>query len=119
MRAYTSPEALDSMRKVVLEVKGEPALRSLAAALEGACARLLLASLLACGAARPLAAHPNPASPKTNLPQNLHTAAGVAHKLWVEQPEGFATCLATKPAPKSTLALHLKKLPLCKTALGG
>lgn len=36
MRAYTAPEALYSMRKVVLEVKGEPALRSLAAALEGA-----------------------------------------------------------------------------------
>ena len=30
--------------------------------------------------------------------------AGVAHKLWVEQPEDYATCLATAPAPKSTVA---------------
>ena len=31
------------------------------------------------------------------------TAGGVAHKLWVEQPEGVPTCLATKPYPRSAL----------------
>lgn len=39
---------------------------------------------------------------------------GVAHKLWIEQPEDFATCLATHPAAKSTVAAHFKKLKLCK-----
>ena len=40
--------------------------------------------------------------------------AGVAHKLWVEQPEEYATCLATAPAPKSTVAPLVKKLKLCR-----
>ena len=26
--------------------------------------------------------------------------AGVDHKLWIEQPENFPTCLAVKPYPK-------------------
>jgi hypothetical protein len=29
------------------------------------------------------------------------SGAGVGHKLWVEQPEDFPTCLATRPLPKS------------------
>jgi len=37
------------------------------------------------------------------------TESGVAHKLWLEQPENVATCLATKPARKSTLQPHFKK----------
>lgn len=41
-------------------------------------------------------------------------AANVAHKLWTEQPEDFATCLATKPYPKNAVAQHFKKLQLCK-----
>ena len=61
--------------QVVLEVKGEPQLRTLSAALE---------------------------------------SAGVAHKLWTEQPENVATCLATKPYPKQAVAAHFKKLNLCK-----
>lgn len=73
--AYCSPEALDSMHKVVLEVKGESQLRALSASLND---------------------------------------AGVAHKLWTEQPENFATCLATKPYPKNSVAQHFKKLQLCK-----
>ena len=48
-----------------------------------------------------------------NLAANL-TEGGVAHKLWIEQPEDFATCLATHPAAKSTVAAHFKKLKLCK-----
>ena len=44
------------------------------------------------------------------------TAAGVAHKLWVEQPEDFPTCLATAPATKAAVGLHFKKFKLCKGA---
>lgn len=40
--------------------------------------------------------------------------AGVPHKLWVEQPEDFATCLATAPCRKSVAGPHLRKLQLCK-----
>jgi len=31
--------------------------------------------------------------------------AGIQHKLWVEQPENFPTCLATKPCPKEVECL--------------
>lgn len=44
------------------------------------------------------------------------TEAGVRHKLWVEQPEDFPTCVATAPYPKSQVAPLLKKLKLCKWA---
>ncbi len=44
------------------------------------------------------------------------TGAGVAHKLWVEQPEDFPTCLATAPATKADVGSHFKKLKLCKGA---
>ena len=40
--------------------------------------------------------------------------AGVAHKLWVEQPEDYATCLATAPCRKSTVAPLVKRLQLCR-----
>ncbi|KAL4448558.1 hypothetical protein ABPG75_005777 [Micractinium tetrahymenae] len=72
---YCAPENIDHMHKVVLEIKGEPQLRALAAKL---------------------------------------TEAGVPHKLWVEQPEDFATCLATAPCSKSAVAPHVKKLKLCR-----
>lgn len=42
---------------------------------------------------------------------------GVLHKLWVEQPENYPTCLATKPYRRSAAAAHFKKLQLCKAAL--
>lgn len=61
--------------QVVLEIKGEPQLRALAAKL---------------------------------------AEAGVPHKLWVEQPEDFATCLATAPCRKSAVAPLVKKLKLCR-----
>ena len=61
------------MTKAVLELKGEPQLRTLAEKL---------------------------------------AAAGLKHHLWVEQPENVATCLATAPARKSTLAPHFKKCRL-------
>jgi peptidyl-tRNA hydrolase len=44
-------------------------------------------------------------------------AAGVVHKLWVEQPEGVATALATAPAAKSAVGPLLKRLKLCKGAV--
>eukprot|EP00199_Chlamydomonas_sp_CCMP681_P005322 CAMPEP_0119107840 /NCGR_PEP_ID=MMETSP1180-20130426/11828_1 /TAXON_ID=3052 ORGANISM="Chlamydomonas cf sp, Strain CCMP681" /NCGR_SAMPLE_ID=MMETSP1180 /ASSEMBLY_ACC=CAM_ASM_000741 /LENGTH=137 /DNA_ID=CAMNT_0007093385 /DNA_START=105 /DNA_END=518 /DNA_ORIENTATION=- len=45
-------------------------------------------------------------------------AAGIACKLWIEQPEDIATCLATCPSQKSRMATLFKKLPLCKAVLG-
>ena len=32
--------------------------------------------------------------------------AGVDHKLWIEQPEDFPTCLAVKPYPKEVGPLY-------------
>ncbi len=52
----------------------------------------------------------------TNLAAKL-TEAGVKHKLWIEQPENFPTCLATKPYRKADVAQHFKKFNLCKSAL--
>ncbi|XP_008219948.1 PREDICTED: putative peptidyl-tRNA hydrolase PTRHD1 [Prunus mume] len=72
---YCSPENIDSMHKVTLEVKGEPQI--------------------------------------LNLSEKL-TAGGIAHKLWIEQPENYPTCLATKPYPKSVVSAYFKKLKLCK-----
>jgi len=48
-----------------------------------------------------------------NLSEKL-TSANILHKLWIEQPEDYATCLATAPGAKSTLQPHVKKLKLCK-----
>ena len=41
--------------------------------------------------------------------------AQVLHKCWIEQPENYATSLATKPDLKSKLAPHFKKLSLSKS----
>lgn len=49
----------------------------------------------------------------TKLAQDLE-AAGVRHKLWVEQPENFPTCLATAPYRKDDVQQHFKRLKLCK-----
>uniref|UniRef100_A0A3Q3GH14 peptidyl-tRNA hydrolase n=1 Tax=Kryptolebias marmoratus TaxID=37003 RepID=A0A3Q3GH14_KRYMA len=38
--------------------------------------------------------------------------AGVAHKLWVEQPENIPTCLALKPCPKEAVQPLLRKFKL-------
>ena len=40
--------------------------------------------------------------------------AGVRHKLWVEQPENFPTCLAVKPYPKQEIQKYFKKFKLYK-----
>ncbi|MGH0126581.1 UNVERIFIED_CONTAM: hypothetical protein FKN15_076181 [Acipenser sinensis] len=39
---------------------------------------------------------------------------GVAHKLWVEQPENMPTCLALKPYPKENVHHLLRKFKLLK-----
>ncbi|CAO2815932.1 unnamed protein product [Amaranthus hypochondriacus] len=48
-----------------------------------------------------------------NLSEKLK-ASGILHKLWIEQPENFPTCLATKPYPKSVVSPFFRKLKLCK-----
>jgi peptidyl-tRNA hydrolase len=40
--------------------------------------------------------------------------AGVAHKLWTEQPENFPTCLATRPCRKDEVQALFKKCNLAK-----
>ena len=42
------------------------------------------------------------------------TVNGVDHKLWIEQPENIATCLATKPYPKQDIERHFSALKLFK-----
>ncbi len=51
------------------------------------------------------------------LSQKLEEA-GVKHKLWIEQPENYPTCLATKPYRRSEVGQHFKKCQLCKAELG-
>jgi hypothetical protein len=54
-----------------------------------------------------------------NLSAKLEEA-GIQHKLWVEQPEDFPTCLATAPAQKAAVQPHMRKLQLCKQlCMGG
>ncbi|CAN0860142.1 Putative peptidyl-tRNA hydrolase PTRHD1 [Linum grandiflorum] len=48
-----------------------------------------------------------------NLAEKLRNG-GIAHKLWIEQPENIPTSIATKPYPKSQVASFFKKLKLCK-----
>ena len=43
---------------------------------------------------------------------------GVKHKLWVEQPEDFPTCLATRPYRKSEVGQYFKKYQLSKAPVG-
>lgn len=69
---------------------------------------------------------PHPTSPPLKVTlevkseAQLHTLSskltdvGIAHKLWVEQPENYATCIATAPAPRSHLQPLMKKLQLCR-----
>ena len=40
------------------------------------------------------------------------TEAGVDHKVWIEQPENYATCIAIKPYPKSEVHKYVKKFKL-------
>ncbi|KAM3861433.1 putative peptidyl-tRNA hydrolase PTRHD1 [Diretmus argenteus] len=49
----------------------------------------------------------------SGLSQTL-TEEGVAHKLWIEQPENVPTCLALKPYPKETVQPLLRKFKLFK-----
>ena len=47
------------------------------------------------------------------------TRAGIAHKLWTEQPENEATALAASPNRKSVLGPAFAGLKLCRAAVGG
>ncbi|KAI4370078.1 hypothetical protein MLD38_018462 [Melastoma candidum] len=53
-------------------------------------------------------------------PENIHSmpkkfkSGGIAHELWIEQPENIPTCLATKPYNKSAVSNYFKKLKPCK-----
>ena len=47
------------------------------------------------------------------LASNL-TQAGIDHKLWIEQPENFVTCLVTKAYLKSDIQHYFKHLHLFK-----
>ncbi|XP_029452055.1 putative peptidyl-tRNA hydrolase PTRHD1 [Rhinatrema bivittatum] len=40
--------------------------------------------------------------------------ASVDHKIWIEQPENIATCIALRPYPKEEVHRHLKKFKLLK-----
>ncbi|KAK0156464.1 putative peptidyl-tRNA hydrolase PTRHD1 [Merluccius polli] len=42
------------------------------------------------------------------------TQKGIAHKLWMEQPEDIPTCLALKPYPKEAVQPLMKKFKLFK-----
>ncbi|XP_031548848.1 putative peptidyl-tRNA hydrolase PTRHD1 [Actinia tenebrosa] len=42
------------------------------------------------------------------------TADNIDHKLWIEQPENYVTCLATKPYTKDQIQKYFKKLKLFK-----
>jgi len=42
------------------------------------------------------------------------TVNGIDHKLWIEQPENIATCLATKPYQKQEVQQHFAALKLFK-----
>lgn len=47
------------------------------------------------------------------LSQDL-SANQIDHKLWIEQPENYPTCLATKPYPKQQIQSFFNKLKLFK-----
>ena len=47
------------------------------------------------------------------LSQTL-TENNVDHKLWIEQPEDYPTCLVTKPYRKENIQKHFKGLKLFK-----
>lgn len=40
--------------------------------------------------------------------------ADICHKIWIEQPENFPTCLACKPYPKNEIEKFFKHLKLFK-----
>ncbi|NXX25622.1 PTRD1 hydrolase, partial [Nicator chloris] len=39
---------------------------------------------------------------------------GVDHRVWMENPEGIATCLALRPYPKNQVQPHLRNFKLLK-----
>ncbi|XP_041968064.1 putative peptidyl-tRNA hydrolase PTRHD1 [Aricia agestis] len=41
----------------------------------------------------------------------------ISHKLWIEQPENVATCVALKPYPKDEVKKYVGKFKLYKTTM--
>jgi len=39
---------------------------------------------------------------------------GIDHKMWIEQPENYPTCIATKPYPKDEIQQYFKQFKLFK-----
>lgn len=39
----------------------------------------------------------------------------ISHKLWIEQPENIATCIAVKPFPKEEVKKFFNKFKLMKS----
>ncbi|XP_069089861.1 putative peptidyl-tRNA hydrolase PTRHD1 [Pleurodeles waltl] len=42
------------------------------------------------------------------------TQENIDHKVWIEQPENIATCIALRPYPKEEVHRYFKKLKLLK-----
>jgi peptidyl-tRNA hydrolase len=40
--------------------------------------------------------------------------SGILHKMWIEQPENYPTCLVAKPYPKDDIQKYFKKFKLFK-----
>ncbi|NP_001090397.1 peptidyl-tRNA hydrolase domain containing 1 L homeolog [Xenopus laevis] len=49
----------------------------------------------------------------TSLSETLNQA-GIDHKLWMEQPENIATCIALRPYVKEEVHKYVKKFKLMK-----
>ena len=45
---------------------------------------------------------------------NILCEKGIDHKMWIEHPENFPTCIATKPYPKDEIQQYFKKFKLFK-----
>mmetsp|Transcript_4914 Transcript_4914/g.7281 ORF Transcript_4914/g.7281 Transcript_4914/m.7281 type:complete len:81 (-) Transcript_4914:412-654(-) len=73
VKAYTSPQNIPRMYKVVLSATSEEDLKQVSETL------------------------------------NKHK---IVHHLWIEQPENYATCIATKPYKKSVVSPFLSTLKL-------
>lgn len=98
-KAYCAPDKLDSMHKVCLLTTCLPGIAHGSDSKTGLALKVVLE----------VKGEPQLQTLSQRLSEN-----GVEHKLWMEQPENIATCLATVPAGKSSIQQHFKKYQLCK-----
>jgi hypothetical protein len=129
-QSYCSPEAIDSMHKVVLHVKGQAQLLTLANKLtdagvvhklwmeqvctrpRGSMMRLHASTLHSSSSTR--ASSPAPFVRSMRPPLTHRTDEFTHRGLSVPKPENFPTALATKPYVKEDVAVHFKKCQLAK-----